>query len=391
MKVNENNSDLADYSKRLDKKLVNQTLTKENEIENIKKINDKQIEEVKNQGETAYVNALKRNDDLLTGVSKDYEEKLNKYKSKLEETHKNLTSEENALREDHSEQMRNYKTQSQNSLKDRFQVTDENQRAVLQQAKNSLNNISDNSHFEINRMESLAKAKVNSISQSFNKKEAMAESEFRDIAHNELQTHQADLLSQRIDFKKNIETNSAKNKRLESEKLKAQTAELNYRDNHQKDILSQKQTDFAVRYENLTKEHDSLLANLKKHFDEDVKKMFEENSSKKRVIASKSDDQFYRIETLNPKIVDSPKEFFVSLAVPEHEKENVHLSVQGRNVKMTLTRKYSEFMEAKDGTIDKSNRNELFSKEFPSKDLLNQKQVVQKYENGILSFKIQKL
>jgi HSP20 family molecular chaperone IbpA len=391
MKVNENNSDLADYSKRLDKKLVNQTLKKENEIENIKKINDKQIEEVKNQGETAYVNALKRNDDLLTGVSKDYEEKLNKYKSKLEETHKNLTSEENALREDHSEQMKNYKTQSQNSLKDRFQVTDENQRTVLQQAKNSLNNISNNSHFEINRMESLAKANVNSISQSFNKKEAMAESEFRDIAHNELQTHQADLLSQRSDFKKNIETNSAKNKRLESEKLKAQTAELNYRDNHQKDILSQKQTDFAVRYENLTKEHDSLLANLKKHFDEDVKKMFEENSSKKRVIASKSDDQFYRIETLNPKIVDSPKEFFVSLAVPEHEKENVHLSVQGRNVKMTLTRKYSESMEAKDGTIDKSNRNELFSKEFPSKDLLNQKQVVQKYENGILSFKIQKL
>ena len=119
--------------------------------------------------------------------------------------------------------------------------------------------------------------------------------------------------------------------------------------------------------------------------------MLEKNSSQKRVIANQNEDQFYRIETLNPTIVDSPKDFLVSLAVPEHEKENVHLSVHGRNVKMTLTRKYSEFIEAKDGTIDKSNRNELFSKEFPSKDLLNQKQVVQKYEDGILTFKIQKL
>jgi len=391
MKVNENNSDLIDYSKRLDKKLINQTIKKENEIEIIKKFNEKQVDEVKNQGDVDYVNALKRNDDLLSGVSKDYEEKLNKYKNKLEEAQKNLSSEENVLREEHSEQMKNYKDQFQSSLRDRFQASDENQKAVLQQTKDSLNNISDNSHIEINRMETMAKAKANTLSQGYNKKEAMAESEFRDTTHNELQTHQADLLSQRIEFQKNLEVNSTKNKRLESEKIKAQTAELNYLDNHQKDMLEQKQAAFTARYQSLTKEHESLLSDLKTHFAADVKKMLEKNSAQKRVIANQNDDHFYRIETLNPTIVDSPKEFLVSLSVPEHEKENVHLSVHGRNVKMTLTRKYSEFMEAKDGTIDKSNRNELFSKEFPSKDLLNQKQVVQKYEDGVLSFKIQKL
>ena len=391
MKVNENNSDLTDYSKQLDKRLVNQTIKKENEIESIKKFNEKQVEEVKNQGDVDYINALKRNDELLTGVSKDYEEKLSKYKTKLEEAHKNLSSEENTLREEHSEQMKNFKDQFQNNLRDRFQASDENQKAVEQQTKDSLNNISDNSHVKINHMETMAKAKANSLSQEYNKKEAMAENEFRDTTQNALQMHQADLLSQRIEFQKNLETNSAKNKRLESEKIKAQTAELNYLDNHQKDILAQKQAEFSTRYENLTKEHETLLNDLKTHFAADVKKMLEKNSSQKRVIANQNEDQFYRIETLNPTIVDSPKDFLVSLAVPEHEKENVHLSVHGRNVKMTLTRKYSEFIEAKDGTIDKSNRNELFSKEFPSKDLLNQKQVVQKYEDGILTFKIQKL
>lgn len=77
--------------------------------------------------------------------------------------------------------------------------------------------------------------------------------------------------------------------------------------------------------------------------------------------------------------------------IPEHEKENVHLSVHGRGVKMTLTRKFTDTLEDKDGSVNRSTRNELYSKEFPSKDILNPKLVAQKYEDGVLTYRIQKL
>ena len=108
-------------------------------------------------------------------------------------------------------------------------------------------------------------------------------------------------------------------------------------------------------------------------------------------MTNKSDDQFYRIETLTPTVVENEKEYQVSLKVPEHEKENVHLSAHGRGVKMTLTRKFSDSIDQEDGSTSRSTRTELFSKEFPSKDILNPKVVSQKYEDGVLTYKISKL
>jgi HSP20 family molecular chaperone IbpA len=155
--------------------------------------------------------------------------------------------------------------------------------------------------------------------------------------------------------------------------------------------LAQKQSDFKIRYENLVKEHDTLLTQLKGHFDADVKKMAMESAVQKKAIPNKSDDSFYRVETLNPTMVENEKEYLVSLNVPEHEKENVHLTVHGRGVKMTLSRKFADTIEATDGSTNKSSRTELFSKEFPCKDILDSKQVAQNYEDGVLNFRVKKL
>ena len=391
MKSVDNNSDLKDYSKELDKRLQNRALKQEQEIENIKKINEKRIDDIKNEGDVSYINTIKRNDDLLVDASKDYEEKLNNYKERLDKTQNAISLEENALKRDHSEKIKNQKDQFQNNIKEQFQNASDNQQSIQNQTQNSMATVSNNERAQINHLELTAHSKANAISSEYNQKEITSERDYRAALLEGLKNHQADVNLQRDELQKNLDTTAEKNKRLETEKVKAQTAELNYLDNHQKDILAQKQIDFGVRYENLVKEHESLISELKAHFAADVKKMVEQNSSQKRVIANKNDDQFYRIEKLNPNISEGLKEYQVSLTVPEHEKENVHLSIHGRNIKMTLTRQYTDSFEEKDGSIDKSNRNELFSKEFPCKDLLNQKQVVQKYEDGVLTFKIQKL
>jgi len=58
---------------------------------------------------------------------------------------------------------------------------------------------------------------------------------------------------------------------------------------------------------------------------------------------------------------------------------------------MTLTRKYTDSLDAEDGSNNKSTKTELYSKEFSTKEILNPKSITQKYENGVLTFKILKL
>lgn len=391
MKVNDNNSEILDYSKKLDSKLRDQTVKKETEIENLKKIYEKKIDATKIEGEDRYINSIKRNDDLLVGSSKDFEEKLNNYKENLQKTQKSIAQEENALRSDHSQKMESFKDQFQSNMHEQFQNASNNQEEVHTQTQNSLQTITDKARAEKNHLESSTRAEINALSSDYNQKGISTEREYRATLDNDLLSHQADINLQRTELKKVMDKTTEQNKRLETEKIQVQTAELNYLDNHQKDVLSQKQSDFKVRYENLVKEHESLLSELKTHFEADVKKMVEKNAGQKRIIANRADDQFYRVETLNPNITETEKEYRVSLAVPEHEKENVHLSVHGRGVKITLTRKFTDSVEDKDGSTNKSTRNELYSKEFPSKDILNSKLVVQKYENGVLTYKIQKL
>ncbi|MDD4974803.1 MAG: Hsp20 family protein [Bacteriovorax sp.] len=391
MKVNDNNSEILDYSKKLDSKLRDQTVKKESEIENIKKIYEKKIDAAKIEGEDRYINSIKRNDDQLVGASKDYEDKLNNYKENLDKTQKSITQEENALRSDHSQKMESFKDQYLGNMREQFQSASDNQEALHQQNQNSMQTITDKARAEKNHLDNSARAEINALSSEYNQKGITTEREYRANLDNDLRTHQTDINLQKTELKKVMDKSTEQNKRLETEKLKVQTDELTYLDNHQKDILAQKQSDFKIRYENLVKEHDSLLTELKTHFEADVKKMVESSAGQKRIIANRVDDQFYRVETLNPTIAETEKEYQVSLAVPEHEKENVHLSVHGRSVKMTLTRKFTDSVEDKNGSTNRSTRNELFSKDFPSKDILNPKLVVQKYENGLLTYKIQKL
>lgn len=391
MKVTDNNSDLQDYSKKLDNKLQNQTMKKETEIANLKKIYEKKIEATKTEGQDRYINSIQKNDDLLVGASKDFEEKLNNYKENLLKTQKDIAKEENNLKNDHLQKMESFKDQYQSNIHDQYQTASENQKFVQQQTQNSLYSITDNARALKNHLENSAGREINALSADYNRKGISTEREYRAALENDLRTHQADINLQRTELKKVMSKNTEQNKRLETEKIKVQTAELNYLDNHQKDILSQKQNDFKVRYENLVKEHDTLLTELKTHFEADVKKLALQFAGKKRVIANKGDDQFYRVETLHPTINENEKDYMVSLTVPEHEKEHVHLSVNGRGVKMTLTRKFTDSIEDQEGALNKSTRNELFSKEFSSKDILNPKLVTQKYENGVLTYKVQKL
>lgn len=391
MRVNDNSPELIDYSKKLDTKLRNQTIKKEAEIENVKQIYDKKIESAKIEGDNRYIESLKRNDNLLVGAAKDYEEKLNSYKEGLQKTQKTVEQEEAALKQNQANKLLNSEDQFRNAILDHNSNSLNQIKEVHHQSQENLRELTDTARSEKNHVENATRTEINSLASNYNQKGIDTERNFKENFNNNLQKHQEELNLQKVELKKMLDTNSAKGNLQVQEKTRVQTDELNYLEKHQKDLITQKQNDFKIRYENLVKEHDAILGELKGHFDADVQKMAMQTASQKKTIANRIDDRFYRIETLSPTVREGEKDYEVSLAIPEHEKDNVHLSAQGRSVKMTLTRKFSDSIEDSDGNIDKSTRSELFSKDFTSKDILNPKLISQKYENGVLTYKIQKL
>jgi HSP20 family molecular chaperone IbpA len=87
---------------------------------------------------------------------------------------------------------------------------------------------------------------------------------------------------------------------------------------------------------------------------------------------------------------ETPDSYIVSLKVPEHERENITISPRNRYIKITYHRKHSDRVEEQDGSSHTSKRTELMTKQFPTEAILNSKGVTQKYEDGVLKFKVLK-
>ena len=368
-----------------------QNIKSENEIENVKKIYEQKIEAAKTEGEDRYLRSIKSNDEQLIGASKSYEDKLNNYQEQLKKTEKNIAKEELALKSAETQKLDNVKEQFNNNFSDRYAAATENLKSIQEQSRIGNQRIVNESRAEKDFLATTSRNQINALSSEYAQKGISTERDYKSTLENDLRSHQAEMNLQRAELKKVLDKTTEQNKKLEAEKIKVQNVELSNLDTHQKDVLTQKQNDFKIRYENLVKEHDTLLNQIKTQFEADVNKLALQSATQKRNIANKIEDQFYRVESLKPEISENEKEYMVSMKVPEHEHENVHLIVHGRGVKMTLSRKFTDSLEDSDGSTNKSSRSELFSKDFLSKDILDPKQIAQKYENGILSFKIQKL
>lgn len=384
MNVNDSNS------KALDDKLRNISRSKEMEVERIKKIYDKKVEGAKAEGEDRYESAIKRNDDMIAGVGAEYEQKLQSYKESLEKTEKNIAQAEIAYKKDHAEKMKGLKEQFANNVEDEFFRANDNQRSIQAQMKSAVSSVQNKSRNEQKNLESNARAYINALGVDYSNKIKNEELEYRSRLETDKLTHEETLRNQQSELKNQLDKKMQQGKRLEMEKAQVQREELAYLENHHRDMLNQRTADFKVRYETLVKEHEAILNELQTNLDADMKKMIETTASQKKDVSAKLNDTFYRIETLNPSVLDAGKELIVSLKVPEYEKENVHLSAHGRNIKMTLNRRFTDTMEAGDGSINRSTRNELYSKEFATQDILNPKQIAQKYDKGVLTFRIAK-
>lgn len=379
-----------DVYKRINKNIEKKIILKEKEIKTIDDMYEKKIAQTHFEGEDQFSQALDRNNQRILSESSVFEEKIKSYQDRLKKVQDTVTKEEVTLQTTSNEKLKEMKNQKEASFQEQYFAIQDNQSAIINENQASVRDNETRSRNEKILLENNASYEINALTADLNTKSANNEKNFRSTLDNDVRLHMAEVNTQKQELKKLMTIDAEKNNRLSNEVKIANKGQLDFQEAHQKDMLTQRDNDFKIRYTNMVKEHNSILDNLSAKFEEDARKIKFTTSEDKKILDSRSDDSFYRVSTINPKLSEDQKTVTVHIPVAEYEKENINISTRGRSIKITLSRKYTDSLNADDGSLNKTTRSELFSKELATNDLLSSKDITQSYKDGILSFKIKK-
>lgn len=160
--------------------------------------------------------------------------------------------------------------------------------------------------------------------------------------------------------------------------------------NEQQETLTQLDRSFKEKYDSLVANHDLVMNNLKNRFEADLKAELESVANTRSTIEDKNGDPFYSVTKLSPMLAEDEKSYTISLNVPEHERDLVNLAADGRKLKLTVGRRFEERLEGQQGQVDKTVRTEHHTKIFDVGHIVDQRQITQNYQDGLLSYKIMK-
>lgn len=165
---------------------------------------------------------------------------------------------------------------------------------------------------------------------------------------------------------------------------------IEQRDNHFRKGLKDQDLFFEKKFtDQIAKHNDTfkMLENKNERVLEDLKTNLTKEITK---VASRNDDPFYKFESLRPELKNLPDGVEVSVKIPEHSKEDVQLTVNGKEAIVSFNRRYADANKLQDGTINKVNKVESFTTRLLTNHVLNAKTMKSSYENGVMTYTIKK-
>jgi HSP20 family molecular chaperone IbpA len=141
------------------------------------------------------------------------------------------------------------------------------------------------------------------------------------------------------------------------------------------------QSTLASRSEELKRledKHEKVIAEMKKGLKEQL-----------TVAVSRSDDPFYQFTELRPKLTQHPKHVVISVEIPEYAKQDLQLTLNNKEAIVNFNRRYSDSQKTENG-LSKINKVETFSTRLMTEASLDPKSVKSTYEDGVMTYTIQK-
>lgn len=379
-----------DYEKRLQSQQRNALLAKEAELKGLGQRYESQEKVIKQKGaEKLSAQEIKNRQELLDSQARGVKI-LEKSQAQNEVRKKQLDNEHKSILE--QSRLRNQSLalkSSENYIKKIAEVTEINSE-INDRVDLKVNEISQKAIEEIDKERFAASAgiqeKQNAIQSKLNKEEAKF-SKMVDYQQKEFSNTLQDNRKTQTKILKDTQKN---NKMLLDSTQQAQKHQLkSARDFHASKLKQEKET-FQKNLDNQVALHKSILDRVKNQFEQEIKKYKADTATDKTTRLGKGSDPFYNVSLLTPRIVETPKKVTLHLEVPEHEMNNLKVSVQQKEINLNFTRRFEDRLESQDGSVNKSRRSEVINKRISLPYHLSDKNITKEYQDNVLTIHINK-
>ena len=381
-------------------------------IRNVEKLNARQIETVKRRGERE-LKAIENNHQNMKA-----EQKMAHAAEivEIENNHHHHINQQAQKKEKILAEMRDHlqqtKAMTEKELKE-LKNTTETQRAAHQtklslereriNADNALHleELNDRYEREVkkvhidgqNRVESTKLEKQSQLAETENfnqKKLNQQRNEFNQRYSEDSKNYEKIKNDQDNQFKKErMSTNQRQ--QIDLQKLTdTHNAHIEQKDENYRKGLKDQDLFFEKKYETQLTRHNADFKALEEKNNQVIEKLKSSLTSQISHIASKNDDPFYKFEALAPRLKQTKDGVEISLEVPEHSKEAVTLTFNGKDAIITLNRRYHDANKTQDGTVNKVNKVETFTTRIQTPAILDPKSVKSSYDSGTMTFTVKK-
>lgn len=389
MKI-ESDHDKRAHLNNLNKGLKDQILFKEAEIENVKKLYEAKIADQKKIGEEKLYLQHDLNQVEIAQAIEEKEERLQELKENYQKTMVLLEQERMKLEQDQEERNRLLSSYRESKFQDELHSAAEETHLIQDRARASLQELKDEKEWKLLEARTQAERELNQAVSEINQRNDLKAQESASQLRSNEQDLKLELEKQKLNYETNLAQEENRHQMILNSKEQELEGKLNEKEAQFGHLASQKEQVLQNRYDQLLREHEELMHTTKTKFENEYQQLVASLTSKKAQFVDQSQDPFYRINTIEPIISDDGDSYRVQIPVAEHEKDNVSVSPNGRQLKVTLTRNFSDRLEESPGNVSSSKRSEIFSRQLQVPELMNPRGITQRYDNGLLEILIKK-
>lgn len=380
-----------EYLRKLNASQRNLVTQKEQEIKNLNNLYNEKVKDAKVEGEkNVFLQQEKNKQDVVNQI----QEKENHLLSIREGMKKNagqLLKEKGQLTETLQDQIENTNAVFDEKIRHIHNDNQVKSTEIVEATKSKFKDLQFKSEQEIKQMNFEAKSRADGLSRDHQRTVRNLDQMNKNNVEKLKGEHQDNLKQIDSEHLTKVAKQSRSNEVELQQRQNFQKNELNNLKVHHNEILKQQRVSFKEKYDLMVNNQTEILNRMKTKFDTEVKELVKKYSDFKNQTLSKIEDKFYNVSKLQPEVLDNVSSYEIKVKVPPHEQELVNLTAQERDLKMTLSRRYSDKTENEVGEKNQTKRSEVLTKHFKVADIMDSSSVTRKYQDGFLTFSIKKM
>lgn len=370
-----------DVLKKLNKELGNTIEQRQKEIRKTKELYDLKNEQLKVDQSNAQADIRENFNKEFLDANNEKLRKLEHYQTTLKRDKELMDREREILTVRNDSQMKNMLEEYNQNFRDRYQEAHLRAQKIHDDTQHTLNTMDANTKFEIQESNRLSKMKSDDVVRRNENTLEKQRSDYSTLLHQTKIENAANLAKEKMRFEKEMRRIYQLQAGEASVQESTHAKQLAKKEEFYNRMILQKERGFKNKLAKLIEAQNQVLKNLRDKFQVEVNKVVAEMTKKKAIIQNKGQDSFYQIRRIDPKIVDQGKFYTMKLDIPHHEKEGVTLNASNRELRINFQRKFAGDMVDEFGNLNKSKRNELFTKVIQTEDILDPNGIRAKYNN----------